>query len=279
MTQATLYAKLYDEAGYHIFSRPYFEMHKHNQYELVLVTKGSVVHTINGRVEVLRENDLVFITPKDEHSFSKYKNENCTHYNFFMNINLFETYTEMLYPSFNEHIKSNHLPYMVYHLSENQKQSILQAATAFNHSSFSHNYNSEKKFVVMGAFFEWMKITAPLLNQPKSIPEWLSAFLIKLQDPENFIRPINELYAMTGYSANQLQRLFKQYMNMTLVQYIKNQRLYYAAKLLKEEDYSILFIANTVGYSSLSYFNHEFKKLFKVIPSYYRKSKAVATLT
>ncbi len=278
MEQQLPYAKLYDEAGYHIFSRAYFEPHIHNQYEILLITKGRILHTINGHIEVLRENDLVFITPNDTHSFSQYKNESSTHYNFFMCINLFQTFTDMLYPGFYERVKDN-LPHIVHHLSEQQKQSILQTTNAFNLPNISHNYNAEKKFVVMSVFLEWMKLAFPLLNQPAKVPDWLSAFLVKLQEPDVFIRPINELYSMTGYSPNQLQRLFKQYMQMTLVQYIKNQRLYYAAKLLKEENYSILFIANTVGYSSLSYFNHEFKKMFKVIPSYYRKNKEIATLT
>ena len=54
--------------------------------------------------------------------------------------------------------------------------------------------------------------------------------------------------------------------------YLNERRLVAAAKALKENDETILSIANKVGFDNLSNFNRQFKKRYGMSPKTYRNS-------
>lgn len=68
------------------------------------------------------------------------------------------------------------------------------------------------------------------------------------------------------YNRYYIMKLFKKEMNMTLVEYINNLRLYEAIIQIKNTDYNLLNIALKCGFNSLEYFSETFKKITKITP-------------
>ena len=75
------------------------------------------------------------------------------------------------------------------------------------------------------------------------------------------------------YHPAYFSRLFKQYTNMTLTEFIKNARIEKACYLLEHTDKKINDIYPEVGYSDKTKFFHDFRTAMEMSPLDYRKSK------
>lgn len=73
-----------------------------------------------------------------------------------------------------------------------------------------------------------------------------------------------------GYSKFYINRLFKQQMNTTIMDYLIQIRIGRAKELLKKEGYTVKQISGMVGYSEPNYFTLTFKKSEGVSPVQYR---------
>lgn len=86
----------------------------------------------------------------------------------------------------------------------------------------------------------------------------------------------NKIYAedlarLVHVNEQYLMRLFKRYEGQSLTEYIIQQRILAASRLLKDTDYSINFIADCVGCGeNYSYFSRLFKKVTGLTPREYR---------
>lgn len=79
------------------------------------------------------------------------------------------------------------------------------------------------------------------------------------------------LAAHLGISKNYLLRLFPEYENITLMQYILRERVHAAANMLKYSDFEIMRIASYFQFQSQSHFGVVFKKYIGMSPAAYRK--------
>ena len=102
-------------------------------------------------------------------------------------------------------------------------------------------------------------------------PDWFNIFLNELSNPNNFDKSVKELVADTSYSYSRLARLFKQYTGQTMVDYVNEKKMFYTKRLLRATNLTTLQIAEKIGFSSLSSFNHLFKGTYGLTPSEYRK--------
>lgn len=75
-----------------------------------------------------------------------------------------------------------------------------------------------------------------------------------------------------NYNVSYFSRLFRQYTNMTMTQYIKNARIEKACYLLKQTDERISDIYMMAGYSDKTRFFRDFKEMKGVSPLEYRKN-------
>lgn len=74
------------------------------------------------------------------------------------------------------------------------------------------------------------------------------------------------LMRFCGKSRSELFRLFRKQYRTTPAQYIREERLRKAKKLIESTPLPLLQIAILVGFDSLSYFSKVFKSLFKIAP-------------
>lgn len=119
----------------------------------------------------------------------------------------------------------------------------------------------------LDSFFKLMKKNNELQNQSLYIRDckvYISHHLNKELNPEI-------LAAHLGISKNYLLRLFPQYENITLMQYILRERVMAAANMLKYSDFDIMRIASYFHFQSQSHFGVVFKKYMGMSPAAYRK--------
>jgi YesN/AraC family two-component response regulator len=76
-----------------------------------------------------------------------------------------------------------------------------------------------------------------------------------------------------GMSRMQLHRKLKSLLGVTATEFLRNERLKTATKLLKEGNGNISEIAYSVGFNDLSYFAKCFKDIYNVTPTEYLSKK------
>ena len=101
--------------------------------------------------------------------------------------------------------------------------------------------------------------------------------LVKLQEVFEYISEnygenitLGELSRIAGLNESYLCRIFKKATGRTVIDYVNFVRVCNAEKLLKT-DMSISDVAYNVGFSTLSHFNHIFRKYNRSSPSEYRR--------
>ncbi len=78
-------------------------------------------------------------------------------------------------------------------------------------------------------------------------------------------------------SRTRIKSLFKDRMQTGIIQYFRRMKIEKAKELIREENYNFSEIAERLGFSSVHYFSHVFKKITDMTPSEYAvsvKSKA-----
>lgn len=94
---------------------------------------------------------------------------------------------------------------------------------------------------------------------------------------ERLAEPLHaeRLAAVVHLSVPHLHRLFKQHTEMTLLQYVLQQRIRHACTLLQESSLPVAMIASRCGFNSLASFNRQFLKLQQMTPRQFRSSRSM----
>ena len=91
---------------------------------------------------------------------------------------------------------------------------------------------------------------------------------------ENFRRNMTtgELSAICHMHPTHFIRAFKSKMGLTPQQYVLTIRMAYAKQMLDQSDFSILAIAEEIGFYDVAHFSRVFKQHFSMSPSEYRRT-------
>ena len=92
--------------------------------------------------------------------------------------------------------------------------------------------------------------------------------LDNLEAPPNLAK----ICQIVGVSHPKLNRCFKQLFGMTVFQYLRQERLNQARRLLELDGRTVSETSFMIGYDSLSHFSQAYKKQFGISPSYSQKN-------
>ncbi len=82
---------------------------------------------------------------------------------------------------------------------------------------------------------------------------------------------LEEVASIAGMNVTAFCRYFRQKSGKTFAQFVNEQRISYACKLLKHGSQTIADICDEAGFNNLSNFNRQFKNIIGKSPSEYRK--------
>jgi AraC family transcriptional regulator, dual regulator of chb operon len=248
----------------------YRSYHRHDFFEVVLVTRGSMYHLIKDEKHVLHEGMLVFIRPEDYHYYSKIGGGTCEFINLSFSALIFNTLVKYLGEDLDpDLLLSPRLPPVVM-LSNDHLEALHKRIDMMNTYFSKIEIKAEFRVVIadiLSCFFHErsMKI-------PAHYPVWFHHFCSKMHKKEYFTQDISVLYRSVDLSREHISREFKKYLGKTPSAYLNDIRLNYAARLLTHSDNPIIEIAMDAGYDNLSHFYHLFKQKYNISPGTFRRT-------
>ncbi len=237
--------------------------HHHNDFELHFIINGEQNYDINGKTVSLTKGKCLLLPPKLQHRVIDCSNN-----------------TEKFCLTFKYNTQANHLSileqteYSLIETPENVLENIYFIENeSTNHKSMSH-------ILIESRIIE----TIILLFRTFGIQDNKSVFKLKSQQPfilnlaKRFISDNiksapsdHEVALHCNISDKQLTRIFLKYEEISTADYIKNQRLETAKKLLADKSLTLREISEQLDFGNEYYFNIFFKKAYGMPPGTYRK--------
>ena len=249
-------------------------IHTHTFYEFFIVAEGSALHLVNDSIQTITQGDLVFIRPKDTHSYQFYYSDDFRIINIgfseqlLQNIRLFLDHTAML-----RTLTESELPPCV-SLDKSGREEI---SVRFEEIGALMDTPKIQKTVFYAKccladvftryFFSYDTEEIPTVSSPS----WFQPMLNEMQKFDNLRTGFPKMIELSSCSSNHLCRVFKSVMSVTPTEYINSKRLEYSVYLLTQTSKEIIEISMLCGFSSLSHFYHLFKKKYQSPPSRFRK--------
>lgn len=142
-----------------------------------------------------------------------------------------------------------------------------------------HSFDQEEWYLVVDAIL-WLKkkysqIGEILLNNKnyQYSREVMSAIKYIYKHYDNASLSIEEIARQTLLSVNRLSVVFKNEVDITLVQFLTEYRIEKAKKLLGDQSVKISEVHKLIGYTTTQYFTRVFKKVCNMTPLEYRRSR------
>ncbi|YCM42146.1 AraC family transcriptional regulator [Verrucomicrobiaceae bacterium 227] len=118
------------------------------------------------------------------------------------------------------------------------------------------------------------RLEGALLTNPRKLPnhsrETFDRARLHIQMNFATTRDLGDVAQAVGVSNPYLCRLFERYSDQSAFDFLTRLKLSKAARLLCSSDLSMQAISEQVGYSNLSIFSRNFRKRYRISPSYYR---------
>ena len=242
-------------------------LHAHEHWEILIVLKGKVQHTINNLTRVATKGYACIIRPSDIHEFRFFEKNQTETLTFLFSKEIAEQLLTSYSSIFNLDLSADVLDFS---LNETTLDAIISKTltTQFQPKQLYEQYSILIINRIINAYIE------KKLNTIEAYPEWLNNFLLFIKNPENLRLSLPELATHSPYSYSRLSTLFKQYTGQTIVHYLKELKLLRAKELLHNTDKTIAEIAIDLNYESVSSLQHNFKKFTGLTPSEFRKSSS-----
>lgn len=262
--------------SFHWWENRYTTRHYHNHYEFFIVTSGQVNHQIGSEHATLQANTLCFVKPNDVHQLIAADDRPSRHINIAATVETLGRMCALLSPDMRRIVEETE--HFTTRLNEEEMAFFLSQAEQIN--MCKNNYANEtdaetlliNEMLLHALIILYKRRQKTRSEQQAAYPPWFSELLQKLHTTEYFTCPLTEIYALSHYSPPVLLRYFKEYTGETLISFLTKIKINYACSLLKTTNFTILDIANKVGYDSLSHFNKVFKRYTGVSPGAYKKA-------
>jgi AraC-like DNA-binding protein len=253
--------------SFHHIYHDYPIFHDHIYWEFLIQTLGSFRHVLNGKEFVMKEGDAFLIRPKDYHAvFDLVKPTG--HLNIMISIPYMKMicdqhspklYDELLAPDF---LRAT--------LSKRDIDKIHDYCVMLKGGASAGIDKSLVDTLLVGDILE--EVVAQNMMIGTDRPSWLNELLLQITSPVHSAWHVHDVLENCAYSHTQLARLFKKYLGCNLAQYMSQVKMYTACDYLIHSDMSVLQIAMTLGYQSVTNFNAVFKSAIKMTPTQYRKT-------
>ena len=259
------------------------QLHNHNFLEMVYVTKGKALHTLNNKEMMVEMGDYFIIDYNGFHKYSivndikfeiiniLFKPEiidktlvNCQSFQDLINNYLIRfSYTTLKYSPTN----------VIYHDDDKSIYSLIEKLQ-HEFSKKSPGYIEMMRCYLIEIIINTMrrisKENATVLNND------YSKYIIEYVE-ENYMKPITltAISAKLNFSLPYMCKRFKKDVGITFNEYLQKKRIEQSCRLISNTDKKVIEIAELVGYNDIKFFNQVFKKYLKMTPREYKKIHGV----
>jgi AraC-like DNA-binding protein len=253
-------------------------MHWHNEFELMYISSGRAVVTIDFINYEVSAGEFVVIPPQTMHALKPigkcYIESIVFHLDFIKSSTLDHIQLQYISPitlkevSFPHILDEKHLNYKYLNQSFNQ---------------FTDFYDSKKtghELMCKGLLLQMISLLisdedTEIKKRKITVGDQRAH---KMKDIISFIEnnyseqiTLEQVSKVSGYNIYYFTKLFKELMNMTFTQYLNQLRIQKACEMMTESHSKITEDSYSVGYQNISYFNRIFKQQTEMTPKQYRK--------
>lgn len=240
-----------------------FELHWHEFYEIEVVTEGVGTHIVNGKAYEWRRGEMHLLRLVDFHEIDLQTNGE---------LHLIQIKPALLPPEFLKAL-GRYNENLVTYLSE-KEFTYMDALCSLLEEQYLEDQSITEHIlsVILALFFK--KFDLP---QDQTADDGLLGQVL-LYIGENFRADLSlESIAKQFFvSKNYLCSYFKKRMGKTVLAYIKQCRLEYAAKLATSTKLKSIELCKACGYGSVSNFLRDFKKAYGVSPMLLREKEILS---
>ena len=255
------------------------QLHNHDFLEMVYVTKGKALHTLNNKKTMVEKGDYFIIDYNAFHQYNTVDNVKFEIINVLFKPEIIDKTLVHCY-SFQDLI--NHylirfshktLEYsptnIIYHDDDNLIYALIEKL----------QYEFDKK---SPGYIELMRcyLIEIIINTMRRISKEnanilyndYSKYIIEYVE-ENYMKPITltQISAKLNFSLPYMCKRFKNDVGVSFNQYLQKKRIEQSCRLISNTNKKISEIATLVGYSDIKFFNQVFKKHLKMTPRDYKK--------
>lgn len=256
------------------FDYPYLHVHK-DFCEILFVYSGTIINYVNGESVAMHAGDCCIMLQSDKHKieFPPDNREGLVAINFPIRERYFE---RIRYAYGEEEAKLFEHPteMMRFRVDEMTCRSVYNQALLMQTPDNIYDEKNEFacKKIILDLLAEYIRQKLHFASANVA-PQWLREMLVRMQDRNNVDKNPNFFIKDVSYSYSYVAKEFKRYMGCSVMSYLTFVKLNYAKELLASTDMTTIEIALRIGLSSLSHFNHVFKKYFGQTPSEVRRKK------
>ena len=239
--------------------------HGHDFVEIFYILSGTAPHRFNSEpVKTLQIGDTYLIMPTHYHQFIPRK-QNCTHRDIMIRESLFKEACNFIDPKLYNNFVSGAIPYFA-SLSITQIDRLEQKINTI--CQMIPSQTSQRTAVTRAFAVELIEtfVYHDCSKTSKQLPAWFKQLLNNFNTITFMQQGLPKIISNFNYDKKYMCRVFKKYMGMTMTEYLNHTRLDYALTMIQGSNDNILDIAQSLGFSSVSYFNVIFKKRYGITP-------------
>ena len=240
------------------FSKGYVKLHWHDEIQISIVTKGSIEFIVGEKSYILKSGQGIFINTQRIHMAKSVGDKDCIYHSVIFNPKLLKTFPGSII----------------------EQKYIDPVITADNLNSIdlskSRGYELEI-YINLMRFWLLLVLNENDIFSQKTEPKPINEERVK--DVLSFIHKnysnkitLQDIADSVFVSKGECCRFFKKSLKMSPYDYLINYRINESMKLLKNTSFSILDIAENVGFNNVSHYIQIFKKKTGQTPHEYRNS-------
>lgn len=229
----------------------------HSNFELALISSGEVTLCVDSLSQQLLPGNAAIILPHQIYFYASTEPCDLTILKF----------PQALVPQFSAFVGDSATDKNVFELDELSNLFLSQLDDIFDAES---PYAVQSMlYAFCNAFIKQVEIV------PRRIPGASPAYQLILYVAEHYMENITLKNIDLGYEPHYLSRVFNESIGMNFRDFLNSYRVEQAKTLLRNTDFSIDDICESVGFQTRRSFDRSFKKIIGLTPLQYRTSKDI----
>lgn len=256
----------------HILTNVNTIYHSHSHYEFVYIVEGNAVNIIENKEYPLKAGEMSLIRLGDAHKIIT--EANCVRRDICISSDIFEDLCSLLLP--NVFLQEDSAQTAFFEKAKKftpSQNSVKIFLDKLDHYSVKLDKSDAESRLLAYSFLAeilYELIPKESVSSVDALPPWIKTILLRFENVKIVQAGLSAITEGINYSPIYVNRVFKQFMGVSLRAYLTETKLKLAATYLDTTDYSAIEISDMLGFSSPSFFYKQFKIRYGATPIEYR---------